>query len=145
MFTHLLTKDNKLFALKFDAYAVRHNLKRFMKDYKGKQWEITQDSIIQDLMRIKTSESDLQLSNQVDELWHKDNYWIFKYDFRVAQTSESTKGSGNRCVVFLDNASNKMTILIIYGKGDLPKNIGEQAYIEKTLNDEFPDIMTMVR
>ena len=145
MFTHRLFNDNSLFTVEFCDYAKRHYLKRFEKEYKGKQWDITVESIIQDLARIKTSDSDLQKTQQVDELWHKDNYWIFKYDFRVAQTKESTKSSGNRCIVFLDNATNRITILIIYGKGDLPKNIGEQAYIAQTLEKEFRDYMTLFR
>jgi hypothetical protein len=145
MFTHLLFNDNNLFTVKFSDYARHHYLKRFEKDYKGRQWDITVDSIFQDLTRIKTSESDLQKTQQVDELWHKDDYWIFKYDFRVAQTRESTKSSGNRCVVFIDNVANRITILIIYGKGDLPKNTGEQAYIERTLSKEFKDCLSLVR
>jgi len=145
MFLHQLIKDNRLFTVSFDEYAERHYLKRFKKDYKGKQWEVTEDSIFQDLSRIKTSKSDLQLTQQVDELWQKDNYWIFKYDFRIAQTNESTKSSGNRCIVFLDNSSNKSRILIIYGKNDLPKNIGEQAFIEQVLNSEFQKLMALVR
>jgi hypothetical protein len=129
----------------FGNYAKRHYLKRFEKEYKGKQWDVTVESIIQDMARLKTSDSDLQKTQQVDELWHKNVCWIFKYDFRVAQTKESTKSSGNRCIAFLDNATNKITILIIYGKGDLPKNVGEQAFIEQTLNKEFRNYMLLVR
>jgi len=145
MFTHQIFNDNSLFAVKFSDYAKRHFLKRFEKDYSGKQWDITVESIFQDMARIKTSDSDLQKTQQVNELWQKDNCWIFKYDFRVAQTKESTKSSGNRCVAFLDNAANKIIILIIYGKSDLPKNIGEQAFIEQTLGKEFQDYMSLVR
>jgi len=145
MFTHLLYNDNNLFAVEFSDYAKHHYLKRFEKDYRGRQWDITVESIFQDMARIKTSDSDLQKTQQVDELWHKDDYWIFKYDFRVALTKDSTKSSGNRCVAFLDNTSNKITILMIFGKGDLPKNIGEQAYIEQTLNKQFRDYLSLVR
>jgi hypothetical protein len=129
----------------FSDYAKRHYLKRFEKDYRGKQWDITVESIFQDLARIKTSDSDLQKTQQVDELWHKDEYWIFKYDFRIAQTKESTKSSGNRCIAFLDNTANKITILIIYSKSDLPKNIGEQTFIELTLNENLRDYFSHVR
>jgi len=145
MFTHLLINDDNLFTVRFCDYAKSHYLKRFEKDYRGKQWDITVESISQDLARIKTSDSDLQRTQQVDELWHKDSYWIFKYDFRVAQTRESTKSSGNRCIVFLDNAENIIEILVIFGKGDLPKKIGEQTYIERTLINEFQDYMALVR
>jgi len=145
MFTHQICNDNKLFGVTFSDYAKTHYLKRFEKDYKGKQWDITVESIFNDMARMKTSASDIQKTQQVDELWHKDNYWIFKYDFRVAQTKESTKSSGNRCVAFLDNANNKIEILIIFGKGDLPKNMGEQAFIEQVLNKEFSDYLSLVR
>ena len=145
MFTHHLFNDNNLFTVKFSVYAKNHYLKRFEKDYRGKQWDITVESVFQDLARIKTSDSDLQKTSQVDELWHKDSYWIFKYDFRIAQTKESAKSSGNRCIVFLDNAANAITILVIYGKGDLPKNVGEQAFIEQTLSEIFSDYFSLVR
>ena len=145
MFTHRIYNDSSLFTVEFCDYAKRHYLKGFEKEYRGKQWDITVESIIQDLARIKTSNSDLQKTQQVDELWHKDDYWVFKYDFRVAQTKESTKSSGNRCIAFVDNATSKITILIIYGKGDLPKNIGEQAFIVQTLDNEFQDCMLFVR
>ena len=145
MFTHPIFNDNNLFIVKFSKYAKRHYLKRFEKTYKGKQWDITVESILQDMMRLKTSSNDLQRTQQVDELWHKNEYWIFKYDFRVAQTKESTKSSGNRCVAFLDNKQNKIIILIIYGKGDLPKNISENAFIKQTLCTEFEDYFCLVR
>jgi len=145
MFTHRIFNDSRLFTVEFDDYAKRHYLKRFEKEYKGRQWDITVESIIQDLARMKTSDSDLQKTQQADELWHKDRYWIFKYAFRVALTKESTKSSGNRCIVFLDNATNRITILMIYGKGDLPKNISEQAYIGQTLEQELTDYMLMIR
>ena len=41
MFTHLLINDNNLFVVTFDDYAKRHYLRRFEKDYKGRQWDIT--------------------------------------------------------------------------------------------------------
>ena len=145
MFTHRLFNDNNLFSVQFSDYAMLHYLKRFKKDYRGKQWDITVESILQDMSRIKTSDSDLQKTQQLDELWHKNGHWIFKYDFRVAQTKDSAKPSGNRCVAFLDNTANKITILIIFGKGDLPKNIGEQAFIERILNEEFRDYLSLVR
>jgi hypothetical protein len=145
VFTHLLVNDNNLFTVEFSDYAKRHYLKRFEKDYKGRQWEVTLESILQDMARMKTSDSDLQRTGQVDELWHKDSYWIFKYDFRVAQTKESTKSSGNRCIAFLDISSNKIEILMIFGKGDLPKNKGEQAFIKQTLDENFKDCLALAR
>jgi len=41
MFTHRIFNDNNLFIVEFSDYAKRHYLKRFEKEYKGKQWDIT--------------------------------------------------------------------------------------------------------
>ena len=57
---------------------------------------------------------------------------------------ESSKSSGNRCIAFLDNVAGRIIILMIYGKGDLPKKIREQAFIEKMLNENFRDHFSLV-
>lgn len=145
MFTHLLLKDNIPFGVDCSHYAQRHFLKRFQKDNPGRQWAITYDSIQEDLSRISYVDYDLQQTQLVDELWHKDDFWIFKYDFKIAGKKESTKNSGNRCIVFLDSSKKLIEILIIYSKGDLPKNMGEQQFIESTLKDNFTDYLAKCR
>lgn len=144
MFTHLLPKDNVNMTFHFCSYADRHYLKNFEKKCPKRQWELTLLSIEQDLSRIRKEFNDIQQTQQVDELWHNDQYWIFKYDFRIAQTKESAKSSGNRCICFLNLKNKTIDVLLIYNKNDLPKNIGEQAYIEKTLKAEFPDYYSLV-
>ena len=135
MFTHLIDKNNKLIKVSFSEYAKRHFLRNFEKKYRGAQWTITLDSIIVDISRMRVHGNNMQLTQQVDELWHRDNFWVFKYDFAVAKTNKSKKSSGNRCVVFLDAIENSAEILLIYSKDDLPKNMGEQAFIEKVLKN----------
>ena len=135
MFTHLIDENNKLIKVSFSEYAKRHFLRNFEKKYRGAQWTITLDSIIVDISRMRVHGNNMQLTQQVDELWHRDNSWVFKYDFAVAKTNKSKKSSGNRCVVFLDAIENSAEILLIYSKDDLPKNMGEQAFIEKILKD----------
>ena len=141
MFTHLLEEDGALLEVGFSEYSKRHFLKRFEKDYKGKSWNATVSSILEDLRRIKFPGKDLQRRQKVDELWHKDNFWIFKYDFKIAGTKQSTKTSGNRCVVFLDAKNNRAEILLIYNKTDLPKNCGEQQWLEQTLRSKFSNLL----
>ncbi len=131
MFSYLAPKDNAELSFSFEEYVKRHFLKSFEKKYSKRQWSLTLLSIKQDLSRIRMKLNDLRQTQQVDELWHNVNYWIFKYDFRVAQTKESAKASGNRCICFLDIDNNAIGILLIYSKGDLPKNTGEQSYTEK--------------
>lgn len=145
MFTHLLPKDDIPFGVDYSHYSKRHYLKRFQKDYPGKQWFITNESIQEDLSRITYADQDLQQTQQVDELWHKNEFWIFKYDFRVAGKKQAAKDSGNRCVALLDNSKKTVVILLIFGKDDLPKNKAEQQFIEDILKAEFPDYLEKCR
>ncbi len=135
MFTsHLPNKED--YRVVFSSYAERHFIKRFNKDYKGKRWEVTKDSIFQDLKRIHG----LVDTQQVDELKSGKNCILFKYDFAVAQTNISPKASGNRCLVFLDSSQQLETILITYGKNDLPKKQQETAYLLSFVKSEFPEL-----
>lgn len=135
MFTSPLPNDDD-YRVVFGAYTQRHFIKRFAKDYKGKQWTITQDSIFQDLKRIHA----LTNTQQVDELKCGDSCILYKYDFAVAQTNVSPKASGNRCLVFLDIARQMQTVLLVYNKGDLPKNQQETAYIVSVAKNEYPEL-----
>jgi hypothetical protein len=142
MFLHLLPSTEALFSVVFSEYSKRYFCKAFEKKYKGKIWELTKAAIVVDLSRIDRK---LQRTQQVDELNHKGDCWLFKYDFSVVKSGVSPKASGNRCVAFLDTGRNQVEILFIYGKGDLPKNMGEQAFIEKTLREEFSDMLAKCR
>ncbi|MDK2899349.1 MAG: hypothetical protein PWQ10_536 [Patescibacteria group bacterium] len=145
MFTHLLLKDDIPFGVDYSAYAKRHYLKQLQKDNPGKQWSITEDGIFEDLSRITYTDQDLQQTQQVDELWHKNEYWIFKYDFRIAGTIESTKGSGNRCVVFINTTRKSMEILMIFHHKYLPKNTKESHYIKQILTKNFNNYLEKCR
>ena len=52
MFTNLLPDDED-YRVIFSEYAERHFIKNFAKKYKGRQWAVTQDSIQQDLKRVR--------------------------------------------------------------------------------------------
>lgn len=135
MFTNRLPNDED-YRVVFSPYAERHFIKRFAKDYRGKQWIVTKDSIFQDLKRIYA----LTSSQQVDELKRGTDCVLFKYDFAVAQTRISPKASGNRCIVFLDVKRQLEIVLILYGKTDLPKDTSETQFVLKTVQAEFPEL-----
>ncbi len=146
MFTHLIpTNDDILLRVDFSEYARRHYLKYFAKKYSKRAWQCTEESIIEDLSRICVASSDLQRTQQVDELWHSGECWIFKYDFRVAGTRMSRKASGNRCIVHLDAELGRAEILMIYDKGCLPKNESESNYIEYVVRTEFAEYWRKVQ
>lgn len=83
---------------------------------------------------------ELQLTQRVDELKRGSGCVLFKYDFTVAQSGVSPKASGNRCIVFLDTETHAQTILMLYGKTDLPKNQGETTWIVKTVAAEYKEL-----
>ncbi len=122
MFTNLLPVSENLYSVLYSKYAKTHFLKKFQKKYSGKQWEFTEESIKQDLARLRMKNNTTQRGNQIDELKHKDCYWLAKYDFKIAKTMTSTKDSGNRCIVFINNDKDLLEILLIYHKDDIPKN-----------------------
>ncbi len=140
MFTHLLPETSRLFTVKFSDYAERHFLKNFRKNYKGAQWKLTEEAILDDLTHISHGDYDLQKTQQVDELWHQGNFWVFKYDFRVAKTKCSAKVSGNRVVGVIDASSASIEIIMIYAKTDLPKNMGETQYIKQVVSENYPGL-----
>ena len=135
MFTSQLPDDED-YRIYFSEYAQRHYIKRFARDYKGKRWSVTQDSIFQDLKRVHY----MQESQQVDELKSGKDCKLFKYDFAVAQSGVSPKASGNRCIIFLDSANHRQDVLMVYSKTDLPKNMHENQYINKVIAREFSDL-----
>lgn len=129
--------DNNDYRVLIGSYAERHFIKRFAKDYKGKRWDITFNSIEQDLRRINA----LQSSQQVDELKRGSGCILFKYDFTVAQSGVSPKASGNRCIIFLDTTLHSQIILLVYGKTDLPKGMHETSWVLKTIKSEYNNLL----
>lgn len=137
MLTHQLSKNNQLFNVMFTNHAKRYYLKDFQKKYKGKQWDYTQKSIIQDLSRLRMENNKTQFSNQIDEFKYFNHTYLAKYDFKVALVNESSKSSGNRCVLFIDEVSDNINILMIYNKSHLPKNIDETKYVMSEVANNF--------
>jgi hypothetical protein len=135
MFTHLLP-DEEPYLVHLMPYAQRHFIKRFERDYPGRRWKVTLSSIREDLSRMRG----LTGTGQVDELRQGNGCWLIKYDFAVALSHQSPKASGNRCLVFLDSLTHQLWILLVYGKGDLPKNCGETDYLRKVMREEYPEL-----
>jgi hypothetical protein len=52
MFTNPLP-DDEAYLVHIAPYAQQHFIKRFAKDYPGKRWKVTLDSIREDLKRVR--------------------------------------------------------------------------------------------
>ena len=137
MLIHQLINNNELFSVSYTDYSKRHYLKDFQKKYKGKQWDYTEKSIMLDLSRLRMENNTTQSSSQIDELKYNDHKLIAKYDFKIALTNESTKTSGNRCVLYIDEEKSLIKILLIYNKNHLPKNKDETKFIMDEITTNY--------
>jgi hypothetical protein len=135
MFTNPLP-NNDDYRVVLSEYAKRYYVKRFAKDYKGTRWAVTERAILEQLKRVHAIAGTMK----VDELKRGPGCLLFKYDFSVAQSGISPKASGNRCVVFLDIERRLQVILLVYGKGDMPKNQHETAWFMKLVQTEFNEM-----
>ncbi|MFA6130853.1 MAG: hypothetical protein WC730_01155 [Patescibacteria group bacterium] len=95
-------------------FAERHFLKNFGKKYK-KAWGVTWRAICEELQRFDS----LLDSSIAKVITQNDNIRIAKIEFRVHGTQESRKGSGNRCIVAVDDDRGVINVLLVYHKSDL--------------------------
>lgn len=128
------------YLVQISDYAKRHYVKKFEKRYAKKQWEVTLRSIFAELTRI-----DENIQFKKAETIHDDgNRRIIKYYFRVAQTTDSAKGSGNRIIALVDRDKLIVTILLIYSKNDITKP-NETAKWQTEIKDNFPALRDLVK
>lgn len=129
-----MDQQNQYYNVYISKYAQRFFIKSFNKKYKG-AWDDTLSAVISTVERIDNT----LLYDRADVLKFGDTTKLVKLSFAVSGRRESPKGSGNRCVLFVDEELRKVEILIMYHKSDLPKNTGETQYINTTVKEVFPD------
>jgi hypothetical protein len=123
----------------FEPFTERHYIKNFQKEYKDK-WLITEQAIIAICERI---DNVLQY-DRADLISISENFKLIKLDFAVAGTNTSPKASGNRCILFVDENTRAVNILLVYSKNEISppnetqkwKNVikGEYKEIDKIFN-----------
>ena len=102
------------FSVQIEDFAERHFIKSFEKKYKGK-WDLTLISISAQLARI----DNLLLTDRAETITDAGDIKIIKTKFKVVDTKESAKTSGNRCIVAWCISKQLVSILLVYGKTDL--------------------------
>ena len=102
------------YAVIVERFAERHFIKSFSRKYKG-AWDITWTGILEQLRGF----DELFKTSIAETIIHDSNVKICKVEFRVYSTKESRHSSGNRCIVAVHKNSNKVCILLVYGKTDL--------------------------
>ena len=125
---------NQKYTVIFDEYSERHFIKDFEKKYKT-NWDITRKSIKECLELIYN----LSGTSCIDLICASNkNTILVKYDFRVAKTNTSSKSSGNRCIIEVNNSKLEVRILLVYGKChlDCPRT-QETIWWKEALNNNF--------
>jgi hypothetical protein len=121
------------YTVNIEKFAKRHYIKSFSKKY-GRAWDITLETLIREFQSF-----DVLIENKIaDIIVGSETVKICKFDFRVAGTNESRRGSGNRCIVALHKDKNAVVVLLVYGKTDIGggketatwKNIIRENYLE---------------
>ncbi|MFZ2484951.1 MAG: hypothetical protein WAX80_00400 [Minisyncoccia bacterium] len=120
------------YSVQIEDFVERHFIKSFQKKYK-KQWDSTLLSIIAGLQRI----DNLLLTDRAETICDAGSIKIIKTKFRVANTKESAKTSGNRCIVAWHKDKQYVVVLLVYSKTDLsPSN--ETAQWTKLVKENYP-------
>lgn len=114
-----------------EHFSERHFIKNFKKKYKS-AWDITWKAISEELRRVDS----LFDTSIAETIVDADNVKIVKTEFRVAGTSQSRKGSGNRCIIAVHQDIDSVYVLLVYGKGDLRKG-GETAQWQKIIKKNY--------
>lgn len=102
------------YSVQIEAFAEKHFIKSFEKKYKSK-WDLTLEYVIEELARI----DNLLLTSRAETMTDAGDIKIIKTEFRVVDTKESAKTSGNRCIVAWSISKQLVSILLVYGKTDL--------------------------
>ena len=98
----------------FEPFTERHYVKKFHKEHKDK-WLATERTIITVCERI----DNMLQYNRANLISTSGCYKLVKLDFAVESTRISPKASGNRCILFVDEDTRAVNILLVYSKDEI--------------------------
>lgn len=127
------TSDQYLVQL--SDYAKRHYVKAFEKRYAKKQWDTTLRSLYADLARIE----EYLKYDKAETIHDAGTRLIIKLYFRVAQTKDSAKASGNRAIVLVEKDTKVATVLLVYSKNEISAP-NETAQWRSIIKGNFKEI-----
>lgn len=65
-------------------------------------------------------------------------YTVIFTEFKIAGTSDSRHSSGNRCIVAIHKAENKVYVLLVYHKNDIGSG-NETAKWKNIIIENYPE------
>lgn len=126
--------DRCKYSVIFDDYTTRHYVKNFEKKYKN-NWAKTLETIGFECEHIESMLS----TNRADLISAVDGYRLVKMDFAIFGIKVSPKASGNRCVLFLNDATKSVTVLLVYSKNDISTHNETQEW-KRIIKNQYPEI-----
>jgi len=118
------------YRVQFEPFAERHYVKKFKRAYKDK-WSATERTIIAVCERI----DNMLQYDRAGLISTSGCYKLVKLDFAVEGTRMSPKASGNRCILFIDEDTRAVKILLVYSKNEIsPPNETQKWRSIKKMN-----------
>lgn len=120
-------------SVKIEPFAESHFVKTFAKKHK-QHWDRTLRSIFDGLERIEQ----LLLFDKAETICDAGTIKIIKTKFRIDGSKDSAKTSGNRCIVAWHVDSQRVSVLLVYGKTDLAAKNETTAW-KKLIKENYPE------
>ena len=79
------------------------------------------------------------LYNRADLISISGEYQLVKLDFAIEATHTSPKSSGNRCILFIDNSTRLVRVLLVYSKNEISEPNETQKW-KNVIKDEYDDV-----
>ncbi|MDR1299916.1 MAG: hypothetical protein LBJ84_06695 [Oscillospiraceae bacterium] len=122
------------YRVQFEPFTKRHYVKTFQKEYRDK-WPATERTIIAVCERI----DNMLRYSRADLISAFGCYKLVKLDFAVEGTRISPKASGNRCILFVNEDTREVKILLVYSKNEIsPPN--ETQKWKSVIKSEYGEI-----
>ena len=109
-------------------------IKKLKKRHKS-AWVITQKALIAEIERIDA----LLQKRKANVIKAINGHRLVKIEFTIAGSKKSTKASGHRSIVYVDNELGKAQILMAYHKNDLGGS-KETASMKAHIKSAYPEI-----
>lgn len=122
------------YRVEFENFAGGHFVKKFQKKYKDK-WIATERTIIAVCERI----DNMIRYNRADLISESGGYKLVKLDFAVEGTRLSPKTSGNRCILFINEDTRLVKILLVYSKNEISTPNETQKW-KSVIKKEFSEV-----
>ena len=128
------TAESLHYSCVWREFAERHYAKTFSKKYKS-SWLTTRNDIDDMCRRIDRV---LEFA-RADLIASIGSYKLVKLDFAVAGTRTSPKSSGNRCILYVDEETRRVEVLVAYSKNEIgPPN--ETSKWKQLVKAQYGDV-----